>query len=489
MNYGIVTKVLGKILMVESILMIPSLLVSIFYNQYDKLPFLISIILTLVLGFIMSKIKPKCTRIKSKEGLAIVTFGWILCSIFGALPFVISNTIPSWIDAFFETVSGLTTTGATIVDNVEALPNGILFWRSFTHWIGGMGILVFTVALLPAMGVGGFQIFKAESPGPTAERIVPRIKNTAKILYITYFTMTIIETILLVLGGMSVFDSLVNTFGTVGTGGFAIKNASIGAYNSSYIHMVIAIFMFLSGINFSLYYAIYKGKWRDVLKNEELRLYTLIVVVSVILIALNLNPLMYHNMGIALRDAFFQVSSIITTTGYATVDFDQWTTFSKAILFLLMFLGGCAGSTSGGMKNIRILVLIKLIKREICKIFHPRAVIHIKDGDKTIHDDTIASISSFFALYIIIFIIGTVLISLEGLDLVSSASSVAATLGDVGPGFGFVGPTHTYSAFSNYSKLLLCLFMLLGRLELFTIIALFAPNNWKNQFSKKTDVN
>ncbi len=485
MNYGAVIKVLGNLLMVEAGLMIPSLLVALKYNQYDKRAFLISILITGITGLVMSKSFKYKKDIKAKEGLSIVAFGWILASFFGSLPFVISGSIPSWVDAFFETVSGFTTTGATVVDNVEALPMGILFWRSFTHWIGGMGILVFTIAILPTLGVGGFQIFKVESPGPRPDRIVPRVRDTAKILYITYIIMTTLEIILLLFGGMSLFDSLVHTFGTVGTGGFSIKNASIGAYNSTYIYLVIGIFMALSGVNFSLYYLLFKGKWKEVIKDGELKLYFGIIFTAVILIALNINKNIYHNIGLALRDAFFQVSSIITTTGYATVDFNKWPTFSKIILFLLMFVGGCAGSTGGGITSIRILVLLKLIKREISKIFHPRAVIPIKIGDKIVPNDTVISITSFFVLYITIFVLGTIVISLEGIDFESSAGAVAATLGNIGPGLGLVGPARTYSQFSCLGKLLLSLFMLLGRLELFTIIALFAPSTWKKEILSK----
>lgn len=479
MDYGTVIKVLGNLLVVEATLMIPSFIVSLYYNQYDKIGFLTSIIITGVVGFIMARRFNSKKTIKAKEGLAIVAFGWILASFFGSLPFIFSGSIPSWVEAFFETVSGFTTTGATIVDNVEALPKGILFWRSFTHWIGGMGILVFTVAILPTMGVGGFQIFKAESPGPIKGKIVPRIKDTAKVLYITYFAITILEIILLLFGGMTLFDSMVHTFGTVGTGGFSIKNASVGAYNSTYIHIVIGTFMILSGVNFSLYYSLFKGKWREIIRDEELRLYLGIILASVVLIAININKTMYHNIGLSLRDSFFQVGSIITTTGYATVDFDRWPSFSKSILFLLMFVGGCAGSTGGGIKNIRILVLLKLVKREFSKIFHPRAVIPIKKGDRILPNDIVASITSFFILYIIVFVLGTIIISLEGIDLESSAGAVAATLGNIGPGFGLVGPAQTYSHFSPYSKILLSLFMLLGRLELFTILALFAPTTWE----------
>jgi len=438
-------------------------------------------LLTGLIGYIMYSLKVNKDTIKIKEGLAIATFGWILISIFGALPFVFSKSIPTFVDAFFETVSGFTTTGATLVNNVEGMPKGILFWRSFTHWIGGMGILVFTVALLPMVGVGGFQIFKAESPGPTADRFVPRIKDTAKLLYITYLSFTAIQIILLMLGGMNLFESAVHTFGTVGTGGFSTRNKSIGAYDSTYIHIVISVFMILSGVSFPLYYSLIKGKWKEVLKDQELRLYLGIITISVILIAISLRTNIYKSMGFALRDALFQVSSIITTTGYATADFDLWPSFSKGILFMLMFIGGCAGSTAGGIKSIRILVLLKLIKRDIQKIFHPRAIIPIKNGDKIIQGETISGITSFFALYVFIFIVSTIIICLEGIDLESSASAVAVTLGNVGPGFGFVGPTRTFSEFSPYSKALFSILMLLGRLELFTIIALFVPKGWRNE--------
>lgn len=481
MNYGVVIKILGNLLTVEALLMIPSLLVSLYYNQYDKKAFLISIFITGVLGFIMGRKEETKENIKAKEGLAIVAFGWILASFFGSLPFVLSGSIPSWIDSFFETVSGFTTTGATIVDNVESLPMGILFWRSFTHWIGGMGILVFTIAILPTLGVGGFQIFKVESPGPMPDRIVPKVKDTAKILYITYFIMTVLEIILLLFGGMSLYDAAVHTFGTVGTGGFSIKAASVGAYDSTYIHIIIGIFMILSGVNFSLYYFLFQGKWKEVFKNEELRLYFGIIFSSVILIALNINSEIYKNIGLALRDAFFQVGSIITTTGYATTDFDKWPTFSKSILFLLMFVGGCAGSTGGGIKNIRILVLFKLVKREFSKILHPRAVIPIKTNGEILSNEIVAGITSFFVLYIFIFVLGTVFVSLEGVDLVSSSSAVASALGNIGPGFGFVGPVETFSSISSMGKLFLSLLMLLGRLELFTIIALVLPKTWRNE--------
>jgi trk system potassium uptake protein TrkH len=481
MNLRIVIQVLGNLLMLESVGLVPPLLISLYYHENAASAFALCIALSSIIGFLMFRTPVFNKKIKVKEGFCIVSLGWILVSIFGALPFIFSGSIPSFVDAFFETVSGFTTTGATLVNDIESLPYGILFWRSFTHWIGGMGILVFTLAIFPAIGVGSFQIFKAESPGPIADKIVPRIQDTAKVLYTTYIGLTLLEIILLKLGGMNLFDSTVHTFGTVGTGGFSTKNNSIGAYDSAYIQVVISIFMILSGTSFSLYYGFYRKKWREVLRNEELKLYIGIIFISIVLITFNIYGGIYKSIGKSLQHALFQVSSIITTTGYATVDFDQWPIFSKTILFALMIVGGCAGSTAGGMKNIRILVLLKLIKREFSKILHPRAIIPVKIGNKALSTDILTSISSFSALYILIFFLGTIAISLEGIGLVSASSAVASMLGNVGPGFDFVGPTRNYLQFSIPSKLLLTSFMLLGRLELFTVLILFSPNFWKNK--------
>lgn len=478
MSYGIVSKILGNIFILESILMLPSLFISIINNGSDIKAFLITIILTFLLGVILSIRKDYKRSINAKEGIAIVALSWMFISMIGALPLYISG-YASYIDALFETVSGFTTTGATVLENVESLPMGILFWRSFTHWIGGMGILVFTLSLLPALGIGGFQIFKAESPGPVAGKIAPRMKDTAKILYMIYFTITISQVILLKLAGMSFFESLIYTFGSVGTGGLATKSASVGAYDNIYIHLIIGFFMLISGINFSLYYAIYKGKAKEAVKDEEMKLYLVIVTLAVILITFNIYKVNYSSFGLALKDAFFQVTSIITTTGYSTTNFDLWPNFSKAILVLLMFLGGCAGSTAGGMKIIRILVLLKLIKREISLMFHSRAVIPIKINGKAMSEETITSISSFMSLYMIILAISTILISLEGVDLVTAFTSVAATIGNIGPGLNLVGPANTFSFYSPLAKVYFSFLMLLGRLELFTILALIAPVNWR----------
>ncbi len=479
MNYGIVLAMLGKLLILESILMLPSLCISIYTKGTDTKAFVITILTAVILGFFLSrKEKKKRHIITVKEGLAIVSYGWIILSLIGALPLFLSGGVPTYIDAFFETVSGFTTTGATVIEGVEKLPMGVMFWRSFTHWIGGMGILVFTISLLPALGVGGFQIFKAESPGPIAGKIAPKMKDTAKLLYTIYMTITVVQVVLLLFGGMDLFDSLVYTFGTVGTGGLSTKSDSVGFYKSNYIHMVIGTFMILSGVNFSLYHQMFKGKFKDAFKDEELRLYLIIVAVSVFAIMLNLLFTSYNSIGLAFKDAYFQVGSIITTTGYSTVNFDMWPSFSKAILFLLMFIGGCAGSTAGAMKVVRILVMFKVIKREFIKMFHPRAVKPIKLNGKVIQDDVIESINAFLALYIIIFVVSTILITLENVDLVTASSSVAATLGNIGPGFNVVGPASTFAGYSQISKFYFSLLMLLGRLELFTMIALLVPTKW-----------
>lgn len=481
MNHKMVIKVLGKLLLMESLGMILPLLISVYYAEADTGSFLVSITITGIVGLAMSNLPVEKMRIKVKDGLAIVTMGWVLASLFGSLPFMLSGSIPSFVDAFFETMSGFTTTGATILNDIEVLPHGILFWRSFTHWIGGMGILVVAIAMFPVMGAGGFHVFKAESPGPVSDKISPRIKDTAKILYVTYTAISLLEFVLLMLGGMSPYESAIHTFGTLGTGGFSSRNGSIGAFDSAYLRMVITVFMIMAGANFTLYYGLFKGRWREVIRNSELRLYLGIIAFCVVLITIDINMNLYHNLWQAFQDAFFQVTTIITTTGYTTVNFDGWSTFSKGILFMLMFVGGSAGSTGGSIKVIRILTLLKMAKRETVKIFHPRAVVAVKVDGKPVKSDILLRIASFFALYMFIFSVGTMIISLEGVGIVSASSAVAATLGNIGPGFALVGPAYTYSHFSVGSKLLLSLFMLLGRLELFTVMALFTPGFWRSE--------
>ncbi|QSX08444.1 TrkH family potassium uptake protein [Alkalibacter rhizosphaerae] len=480
MNYGIVVKILGSILIIDSFFLVPPLLIALIQNERSTTAFAVTLAVTLIAGFLMSRIRIKNKEIKAKEGLAIVTFGWLAISISGAFPFYLGGSVPTYIDALFETISGFTTTGASIISNVEVLDKSIQFWRSFTHWIGGMGILVFTIALLPAIGMGSFHLFKAESPGPMAGKIAPRIKDTARFLYISYISLTLLEIIFLRLGGLSFFDSAVYTFGTVGTGGFGVYNDSVAGF-SSYIHFVIGIFMVLSGINFSLHFYLYTRRFKEIVEDTELRNYLRFILFSTVLIMLNLFFTKYGNLFVSFRDSFFQVSSIMTTTGYSTADFDLWPTFSKLILFVLMFVGGSAGSTGGGIKVIRIVVLMKLIKREVSKIFHPRAYAPVKLGRKAISNDIVARVNSFVALHVIVFILGSLLISLEGVDFLTAISSVAATLNNIGPGFEMVGPTTNFAFFSGPSKLLLSFLMLLGRLELFTVLALLVPGSWTKE--------
>lgn len=481
MNFGIVIRVLGILLIIESFLMVPSLIISIYTNGTDTNGFLIGIVLAFIIGLILFRIRSDRKQISARDGLAIVSLGWLVISIIGAIPIYLSDITVTFVDALFESVSGFTATGASVLADVESLPRGMIFWRSFSHWIGGMGILVFTVALLPALGIGGFQIYKAESPGPIAGKIAPRIRDTAKILYVTYFALTVLNIVFLLIGGMNLFDSILYAFSTVGTGGFATKNNSIAFYDSTYIHVVLSIFMILSGVNFSLYYSAFRGRIKDFYKDEELRLYLGIILFSTLAIGLNLAITSYSNSEIALRDSFFQVSSIISTTGYTTVDFENWPSFSQAILIILMFIGGSAGSTAGGIKIARVLVMFKLIKREVIKIFHPRAMIPIKNSGKPITNETISGIYSYISLYIVLFIVSTLLVTLEGVDLGSAASTVLATLGNIGIGKGFAGFTSEFGDYHQLTKLLFSLLMLLGRLELFTIIALFAPKNWRGE--------
>ncbi len=482
MKYGTVSKIIGSILIVDAFLMLPAVFIAYFFSEQALMPFIITFILTLGLGIMLSQVifKQKIQTIKIKEGLAIVTFGWISVSLLGAIPFYLTGSVPTYIDALFETVSGFTTTGASIIYDVEVLDKSILFWRSFTHWIGGMGILVFTLALLPAYGIGNFQIFKAEAPGPTHGKLAPHIRNTARTLYVTYIGLTLLEMFFLSIGGVNLFDSALFTFGTVGTGGFAPYNDSLAGF-STYVQMVVSVFMILAGVNFTLHVLLLKGKVKDVLSDKELQLYLKFIVIAIILVTVNLAIVHYDDVGHSIRDSIFQVSSIVTTTGYATVDFQTWPAFSKFVLLGLMFVGGSAGSTAGGMKVIRVLILFKLIKREISKIFHPNAFIPIKIGKKIVPNEVVARVNSFIALHLLVFILGTLLISLDNVDMITAISSVAATINNIGPGLELVGPTSNYANFSQFSKVLFSFIMLLGRLELFTIVALIVPQKWSKE--------
>lgn len=479
MNFGMVLRSLAILLTCEGIVMIPSLLVAIIHRGYDAKAFAITIEILLSLGVLGLIKQPKNKNIYTRDGFAIVAIGWLLTSFFGALPFVISGAIPSIVDSFFESSSGFTTTGATIITNIEALPHGILFWRSFTHWVGGMGVLVMTLAILPSAGAGTLQIMKAESPGPNPGKLVPKIGQTAKILYGIYIIVTIFLAILLKIAGMTWYDSLIHTFGTVGTGGFSNKAVSIGAYNNLWIEIIIIFFMLICGANFSLYYQALKGNIKGIFKDEEFKFYISLVFTSIVLITLNINGSIFETVGESLRHSSFQVVSIITTTGYATTDFNLWPLFSKMILLSLMFFGGCAGSTAGGMKNIRFLLLFKIIRRELLKIIHPKAVYTVKFGGKSVDEETLKGITSFFFIYMVICLGAILIVSLEGFDTMTTISSVATSIGNVGPGLEVVGPMGSFVNFSDLSKIVLSMCMIIGRLEIYPILLLFVPEFWR----------
>lgn len=480
MNNKMVRYVIGHILKLETAFMLIPLALSFFYHEsfIVKKSYIFTIVLLLISSLLISKKVPENQKIYAKEGLVIVSISWIALSLFGALPFVFSNRIPSFIDAFFETVSGFTTTGASILSNIEALEHSLLFWRSFTHLVGGMGVLVLALAILPKNTNQSLHIMKAEVPGPTFGKLVAKMSYNSRILYMIYIFITIIIIILLKLGGMPLFDSVVHAFGTVGTGGFGIKNSSVAYYNSSYIDYVLGIGMLLCGMNFNLFYALLLKNYKQVFKNEELKYYCSIVVLAIIAIVINIAPA-YKNSNRLFRDVFFTVSSVITTTGYSTVDFDAWPVFSKTVLLFLMFVGGCAGSTAGGLKVSRIAILFKTVVGEFKKIGTPNRVINIKMDKKVITKELSSGISTYLMLYITIFLIAILCVSWDSPDFISAFSAVAATFNNIGPGMGIVGPTSNYASFSNINKLILSLVMLLGRLEIFPILILFSPSLYK----------
>ena len=479
MNFRMVLRVLGILLICEAILMLPSAAVSVYYKGTDTLAFVISIIVVLIAAAPMLVVPIKNKNIYARDGFAIVALGWILLSYFGCLPFAISGAIPSIVDSFFETVSGFTTTGASILTNIEALPKGLLFWRSFTHWVGGMGVIVLTLAILPSVGAGALQMMKAESPGPNPGKLVPRVGETAKILYKIYLAITVLEIVLLMFAGMNWYDAMIHTFGTVGTGGFSNMNSSVGSYNSVLIETIILVFMFISGANFSLYYLMLKGDLKSPLKDEEFKFYSFVVFGAILLVTINTYGTVFKSVFEAIRHSAFQVVSIISTTGFATVDFELWPMFSKIILFILMFIGGCAGSTGGAMKNIRVLLLIKVMVRELKQLIHPKAVYTIRIGKKSVDERTISEVLGFFFMYIAVFVLSVLIISLDNKDWATTISSVAATIGNIGPGFGIVGAVGNYSTMSDLSKVVLSLCMIVGRLEVYPILLLAVPSFWR----------
>lgn len=478
MNYKMIFSTIGKMLFALAILLILPVVVAIIYNEKAVFSFLLSAAIAAVLGLVLTLVfKTNNKLIYAREGFAIVSIVWILYSLIGALPFVLTGEIPSFVDAFFETVSGFTTTGASILVNVEALCHASLFWRSFTHWVGGMGVLVFALAIIPNISERSIHILRAEVPGPVVGKIVPRIKESSRILYIIYFVMTIVEIILLICGGMPVFDSIIHSFGTAGTGGFGIKADSIGGY-SAYSQWIIAIFMLLFGINFNLYYFVIIKKIKTAIRSRELLTYLAIVLVSTVLVALNILP-RFDNIWDTIRHAFFQVSSIITTTGFSTVDFNIWPTLSKTVLLILMFLGCCAGSTGGGIKISRVIILFKTIIKEIRRMLHPRSVNTIKFEGKQMDDSLIGSVSAYLAVYVACFLSVFLLISFEPHSIETNFSATAACFNNIGPGFGEAFAN--YAFYSDFSKIILSFAMLFGRLEIFPMLLLFVPTLWTKE--------
>lgn len=478
MNYRMILKTTGKIVLLEGAMLALPAAASAFYLEWRALAcFIIAAAIAGIVGAALVILsKPRSSAIYVREGFVTVSLAWVLLSLIGALPFRLSGEIPSYINALFETVSGFTTTGASILTDIEAMGHGMLFWRSFTHWIGGMGVLVLMMAIVPTESGRSIHIMRAEMPGPIVGKLVPRIRDTAKILYLIYIVMTMAQTVLLMFGGMSLFDSLLHSFGTAGTGGFGIKADSIAGY-SPYCQWVITVFMLLFGINFNLYYLILIKRFRTAVKSGELRAYLGIVAVSTAAIAANIAH-MCSGIGEAVRLAAFQVASVITTTGYATADFNLWPGFSKTVIFILMFIGGCAGSTAGGLKVSRVVLLYKMIRNNLRRMLHPRAVSRVRHEGETVEDSTLSEVNAYFALYMIILAAVFLLISLEPFDIETNLSAVVSCLNNVGPGFGAVGPASSYAAYSAPATLLLTLTMLIGRLEIYPVLFMLAPSTW-----------
>ncbi len=479
-NHRIIIQILGILLLVEGLFILLSAGVALIYQEPDLHALVISAGITTAVGALAWISTRRSTRdLGKREGYFIVTLAWILFSLFGSLPFVLSREIPSFTDAFFETISGFTTTGASILTDIESMSHGLLFWRSLTQWLGGMGIIVLTLAILPVLGVGGMQLFIAEVPGPTPDKISPRIKETAKRLWAIYVIFTFSETLLLMLGGMNLFDAVCHSFTTMATGGYSTKQASIAYWSSPYIHYVITIFMFLAGTNFTLSYFALHFKFGKVFRNEEFRFYLGVVVFFSLIIGLGLYFTQPESLERSFRDALFQVVSILTTTGFATSDYVTWMPFLTVLIFMLMFFGGSAGSTGGSVKMVRVLLLLKNSYLELKRLIHPSAVVPVRYNQKPVPQQIISNILAFAFFYIIITVTSVAVMSAMGYDMDTSLGAVAATLGNIGPGIGWVGPSETYAHIPVFGKWFLSGLMLIGRLELFTVIILFSPSFYR----------
>ncbi len=477
MNYSIIRYIIGWVLVLEAIFMLMPGMVALIYQEQSGVAFAVTAAICAAIGFLMIGKKPKNKNYYAREGFVIVALSWIVMSLFGALPFTLSKEIPSYVDALFEIVSGFTTTGASILNDVEALSHACLFWRSFSHWIGGMGVFVFLLIVLPLTGGSNMHLMRAESPGPSVGKLVPKVRETAKILYMIYITMTVVEIVILLLGGMPVFDAITLSFGTAGTGGFGIKNSSIADY-SVFCQAVITVFMMMFGVNFNFYYFLLGKNKKNAFKMEEVKWYFIIIALSIGLITFNIKD-SFDSVGMALHHAAFQVGSVITTTGFATADFNLWPQMSKTILVLIMFIGACAGSTGGGIKVSRILIMFKTIGQEIKTLIHPRSVHSMKLDDKVVDKSVVRGVGAFLMTYAVIFCASLLLITLDGKDLVTNFTAVTATINNIGPGLMEVGPTGNFAGFSVLSKFVFIFDMLAGRLELYPVLLLLTPSVWR----------
>lgn len=477
MNYGVVIYILGKILEANAAFMIFPFIVGLCYGENEAWWYLLSAVICFGIGFGMSIRKPNKGGLYLKEGFFVVALGWILMSLASAVPFVLTGDIPYFVDAVFESVSGLTTTGASILNDIEALSRASIFWRSFLHLMGGMGVFVFLSALLPMLGGNSMNLMKAESTGPSVDKLVPKLKNTVTIMYAIYLGMGLVECIILLFLGMDVFESLTLTFGTIGTGGFGIVNTSCMAYSPA-IQWVIGVFMLLSGVNYAMYFLLLSRKFKSAFGLEEVRLYFVVFVVAVALITVNLGNT-YGSLEETVRQAFFQVSTLITSTGYATADFDRWPEFSKSVLLLVMLMGACAGSTGGGIKMSRVAILFKSGRKQIQMLIHPRAIKKIRMDGNVVDHDAVRATNAYISMFCMVFAISVLLVSLEGYDFTTNFTAVLATLNNMGPGFNLVGPTCNFGFLSPFSKLVLMFDMLAGRLELFPMLMLLSPRSWR----------
>lgn len=481
MRWSFILNIIGMLILFLGICMIFPLFFGLYYKDQGILPMMKSMVITIASGatLIICFRGVKVPYISHREGMAIVAIGWTAIGFFGAFPFYLGPEVETFVDAFFESVSGFTTTGSSILTDIEAVSKGLLFWRSFIQWLGGMGIIVLSVAILPFLGVGGMQLYKAEVPSPVPDKLKPRIRDTAKVLWKVYALFSLLQVFFLLVGGMDLYDALCHAFTTMPTGGFSTKNASIAHYNSIYIDSVIIFFMLVAGINFSLHYQFLRGKplafWRD----SECRFFIGAVILLIVVVTFNVYGSVYETIGRAFRYSAFQVVSIVTTTGYATADYELWPAMSQVILILCMFLGASAGSTGGGMKCLRVMLYLKYCYKELFLLIHPRAIKHIKIGGVSVPEDVVRSVLGFMGLYVGLFAFSTVLIAAMGVDFITSLASVAATLGNIGPGLGMVGPVDNFALIPNLGKWVLIWCMLLGRLEIYTIIILFVPEFWR----------